>query len=291
MCKGMAKGTSRAEATLYNKKKLYTRLGALNFLLIHLSPFIVPVAAWDYNSQASDYFTVICSFVVFLLSVNQWCVPTRRMPKTKQKKRQPNPYNTNEPSIKQLTGICADEDAEDNYKCSQCSKSAEQLLECESCEQWFCCTCQNVCDKLFIVLCEYKSLHWFCAKCEPNLLRCSKDATPSQVNQQGQRCELEHHLTALQSQLTSLTASLSKITNTCNTVNSSQASTVASSTTFSGVLALRAVDEYRQRERCKLNHMFHKVSESTHSEASSRQKLTSHLSTTLPKNWELKTWK
>ena len=34
---------------------------------------------------------------------------------------------------------------------------------------------------------------------------------------------------------------------------------------------LLAVDEYRQREQCKLNLIFHKVPESTHSEASTRR--------------------
>ena len=134
------------------------------------------------------------------------------MPKTKWKNKQSNPYDASEASIKQMTGTHSDEDTEDNYKCSQCSKSMEQMLECECCEQWFCCTCQNVCDKLFAVLCEFKSLHWFCVKCEPTILRHSKDAVPPQVNLQGQHSELESRLKALESQLTSLTASLSKIT-------------------------------------------------------------------------------
>jgi len=136
------------------------------------------------------------------------------MPKTKRKKKQSNPYNASEASIKQMTGTRSDKDTEDNYNCSQCSKSAEQMLECECCEQWFCCysTCQNVFNKLFAVLREFKSLHWFCVKCEPTILRHSKDAVSPQVNLQGQHSELESHLKALESQLTSLTASLSKIT-------------------------------------------------------------------------------
>jgi len=113
------------------------------------------------------------------------------------------------------------------------------MLECECCEQWFRCTCQNVCDKLFAVLCEFKSLHWFCVKCEPTIPRRSKDVVPPQVNLQGQHSELESRLKALESQLTSLTASLSKITDPNSAVDSTQATTVANNP---NVLAIRVVD-------------------------------------------------
>ena len=193
------------------------------------------------------------------------------MPKNRRKKKQPNPYDASEATVKQLTVTRADDDAEDNCTCSQCSKSVEQLLECECCEQWYCCACQNVCDKMFAVLHEFKSLHWFCAKCEPTILRRPKDATSLQVNPQGQQCEIESRLKALESQLTSLTNSLSKITKSCSVVDSPQAINVTSHVTAPDVLALRAVDEYRQREQCKLNLIFHKVPESTHSEVSTRR--------------------
>ena len=94
---------------------------------------------------------------------------------------------------------------------------------------------------MFTVLCEFKSLHWFCAKCEPTISRRLKDAALLQVNPQGQQCEIECRLKALESQITSLT-SLSKITNLCSTVDSPQAFTATSSITSPDALALRAVE-------------------------------------------------
>ena len=167
-----------------------------------------------------------------------WCALQRKMPKTRYKKKQPNPYDASEATVKQLTVTRADDDAEDNCTCSQCSKSVEQMLECECCEQWYCCACQNVGDKMFAVLDEFKSLHWFCAKCEPTILQRPKDATSPQVNPQGQQCEIESRLKALESQLTSLTDSLSKITKSCSVVDAPQAINVTSNVTAPDVLAL-----------------------------------------------------
>ena len=50
--------------------------------------------------------------------------------------------------------------------CSKCSKSVDEILQCENCLCWYCCTCQNVCENMWMALTQFKALYWFCTECE-----------------------------------------------------------------------------------------------------------------------------
>ena len=62
------------------------------------------------------------------------------------------------------------EDTEESFTYVKCSKFVEQVIQCEYCLKWYCCTCQNVPDGMMSALIEYKSLHRFCSDCEPTIL-------------------------------------------------------------------------------------------------------------------------
>ena len=108
------------------------------------------------------------------------------MPKTRRKKKQLNPYDVTRSTVKQLPVARADEEEEDNYKCSQCSKFVDQVLQCECCARWYCCPCQSVGEKLFAAIVEFNSLHWYCTDCEPLVSDRLKDT----VSSQDQQCDI-----------------------------------------------------------------------------------------------------
>lgn len=65
--------------------------------------------------------------------------------------------------------------------CSKCSRSVEQVLQCESCLNWYCGPCEDVNEAVV----QFKCLHWFCLKCEPSVLKLvdkSKSGDQSNIN-------------------------------------------------------------------------------------------------------------
>ena len=86
-----------------------------------------------------------------------------------RKKKQTVPYDKKVlvhcTSKEQIT----EDRAEETLTCSSCSKSVEQILQCEICLSWYCCTCLNVCDNIMSALTQFKSLHWYCIVWEPTV--------------------------------------------------------------------------------------------------------------------------
>ena len=64
------------------------------------------------------------------------------MPKYRRKKRQQAPYERSETQ---------EETGEENCTCSECKKSVDQVLQCESCWNWFCGPCQNLAEEILQV--------------------------------------------------------------------------------------------------------------------------------------------
>ena len=147
------------------------------------------------------------------------------------------------------------------------SKFVDQVLQCECCSRWYYCSCQNIDDKMLAGLVEFNSLHWYCENCEPSVPDWLKVA----ATQQDQQCDIEQHLQATECKLTDLTNSINNISSdSCSRTVSAQTYAIPENIRNPNLLPLRAVDEYRKREQCKLNLIFHKVPESTQSDPSSR---------------------
>jgi hypothetical protein len=50
--------------------------------------------------------------------------------------------------------------------CKHSVTPKDKGIECDICEQWFHCKCQNVSDETYKVLQKEKTLHWYCAGCQ-----------------------------------------------------------------------------------------------------------------------------
>ena len=91
-----------------------------------------------------------------------------------------------------------------------------------------------------------------------------KNKAPSQ----DQQCDIERRLQAMEGKLTDLTNSINKIS--CPTTSSPQATATTDNSKTPNILALKALDEYRECEQNMFNLIFHNVPESSHSNPSSR---------------------
>ena len=90
--------------------------------------------------------------------------------------------------------------------------------------------------------------------------------------QQDQQYDIEQCLQAMECKLTDLTNGINMISSdSCLGTVSAQTNAIPGNTKSPNLLALRTVVEYREREQHKLNLIFHKVSESTHSDPPSRR--------------------
>lgn len=78
------------------------------------------------------------------------------------------PYDKKGSSVSKEPAV--DEVKEETLVCSKCSKSVDEILQCENCLYWYCCTCQNVCENMWVALTQFKALHWFCTECESVVL-------------------------------------------------------------------------------------------------------------------------
>ena len=49
--------------------------------------------------------------------------------------------------------------------CDKCSQSVDQLIQCESCEVWFCGACESIPAHTMEIIIAYNQVHWFCHAC------------------------------------------------------------------------------------------------------------------------------
>lgn len=181
------------------------------------------------------------------------------MPKCRRKKKQSMPYDKKSASTSQDQST--EDPAEETFTCSSCSKSVDQILQCEYCLKWYCCTCQNVCDNMMSALTQYKSLHWYCTVCDPIVQ--NKISTPSTQNptstfqEEIKTCIINSMEKAIESMSQVMQASIAK------TFQSFSPSSSSSPKSLPVVAASRsmpeqpdvngAIDEYLDRQRRKCN--------------------------------------
>ena len=106
-------------------------------------------------------------YSVFFVSLVKGLFFLARMPKTNRKKNKSRkPYehekNSNTPTESDNQDIESSED----FICIECKKSVDEVVQCERCARWFCCTCQNISEKMYDAIVEFSKLHWFCNGCE-----------------------------------------------------------------------------------------------------------------------------
>jgi len=116
------------------------------------------------------------------------------MPKYR-KKRQQAPYMRRSET--------QEETGEDNFLCSKYNKSVDQVLQCESCWNWYCGPCQNLSEEILQVA-HFKCLHWFCSKCEPSVLKLVDKSKSAGVSDQCREASQEVIVTTVVEQIKSI---------------------------------------------------------------------------------------
>ena len=187
------------------------------------------------------------------------------MPKYRGKKKLLCPYDNSGRSTsateKEKTTQGTDH-GEDTMGCDSCKANPENLIQCEKCLSWLCCDCQSISPSLFKALTEFQCLHWYCNKCESVVQEMLK---ASQKGQTTNSQSVENRLLSMEKQLADMAININKLSVSSNLPTNSIAANTAPvpESVPSDQLALKIVDEYKDRERHKLNLIFHKIPEST----------------------------
>ena len=156
------------------------------------------------------------------------------------------------------------------FQCDVCSDTAERLIQCERCLKWHCLKCSKISDSVMNVLDENEALHWFCGMCNATALKAIQ--TFSQEGCAAKDQSIENRLLSMEKQLGDVVSSINKLSVNSNLPTYSVAAKTATAPdhTPSNQFALKIVDEYRDREKRKLNLIFHKIPESPSTDSTKR---------------------
>ena len=78
--------------------------------------------------------------------------------------------------------------------CADCNKDfgkKENGIKCDACEEWFHSECQNVTDDHCLIFGQYKSLRWYCVRCNRSVAKLWKAVETITVRQDKIDLELE----------------------------------------------------------------------------------------------------
>ena len=208
------------------------------------------------------------------------------MPKQRSKKNTAN----SEPYILRkkhgsTTGSSQTSDSADNqqdvsFQCDVCTNSSDHLIQCDRCMIWHCCTCGKVSERLITVLDEFKELHWFCHKCDAIAIDAIQAFNPTESTPRPDILSAVTGVitTAIQSLQEALKTTINDLVSAKTThdvpQNTQSVPVHGDSRSLSRDvpedLAFKMVDEYKDRERRKLNLIFRNVPESQVKEPASR---------------------
>ena len=79
-------------------------------------------------------------------------------------------------------------------KCADCSKQVldkESGVQCEVCEGWFHCRCQQVPEETYKFLMENESIHWYCSGCNRGVSKIIQTLAKIQERQEKMEVSLE----------------------------------------------------------------------------------------------------
>jgi hypothetical protein len=79
-------------------------------------------------------------------------------------------------------------------KCNECNKvvgDKDNGVQCEICEGWFHCKCQDMPVETYNILSEDENIHWFCNSCNKGVSKILQTLTNMQVKQDKMEAQLE----------------------------------------------------------------------------------------------------
>ena len=70
-------------------------------------------------------------------------------------------------------------------RCATCGKKdkgeVDQWLQCEICEDWYHCECENISDNTYNTLKNEKTVHWYCTVCNKGVVKVLKNLKLKQL--------------------------------------------------------------------------------------------------------------
>ena len=198
-------------------------------------------------------------------------------------------------------------DSTPDYPCDQCSQVGDPLIQCESCEKWLCCKCQQVPKGMLTAIQKWPHLHWYCMECEAiSTLRVKVSTTSEPQESTGNLAEIFKTpeiskivetiavetasliVTTIQSDLSKeslkMTASYAKVVKDMSAITGGPPQAWKSTNPFTPAAnnetntptpsrpqqVVENIDEYLEREKRKLNLIIHNLPESASSDPAAR---------------------
>lgn len=177
--------------------------------------------------------------------------------------------------------------------CDVCTESVEQLIQCDRCLIWFCCTCAKIPTRMLEALYEFSALHWFCCRCDKiaiNAIKSFNDQSPRTSDVTS--CITEAISTAMNSLKLSLQETINNLQNASHAaptltsvVSETPTMDVESPSLSPGLLpkpksltvhdisqaVSSCMSEEKEKQKRKLNLIMHNVPESSSTEGQQRK--------------------
>ena len=89
-----------------------------------------------------------------------------------------------------------EERKEDCVACNKIVKMGDKGVACDNCKDWYHIKCAQIKSELYQAMKNFESyeagLHWFCAKCNKNVLKCLEEIEKLKSNQSKMEKEIEN---------------------------------------------------------------------------------------------------
>ena len=149
--------------------------------------------------------------------------------------------------------------------------SVNDLIQCESCSVWYCCTCGNFSPQVVEVISTCKTLHWFSEPCDNALNLHNFDHSVYKESIDNRLKSTESNLTKLSDQFKTWSNEALQIDEPVTMESTSVAEEVepsGSKCRAPGLLSISntvisALNENREKERRRLNIIIHQLPEYT----------------------------
>ena len=186
----------------------------------------------------------------------------------------------------------------ESLRCDVCTTGVDYIVQCEKCDTWYCHTCAKVPEQLIELMADCNA-HWFCHKCNDVAIEIisnfgKPDSLTGVLSSESYKSVVDFITSTIKHfdqvvldtrrQMQGLAQHFQVGTQenvqieTENTISSKGSiagnnllPNTANSSRTPEDLACKVVDEYRDREKRKLNLIFHNVPESQSSDRSARE--------------------
>ena len=225
------------------------------------------------------------------------------MPKQKKKRvvAASAPYATSAKTNDTNEGTSVNTESQNSeaLRCEVCTTGVDYIVQCEKCDTWYCHTCAKVPEQLIELMVDCNEAHWFCHKCNdvateiisnfgkpdsltgvlsPESYKSAVDIITTTIkyfdqvvlDTRRQMQELAQRFQVVPQENVQIEAE-NIISSKGSVAGNHLLPNTANSSRTPEDLACKVVDDYRDRQKRKLNLIFHNVPESQSSDRSARE--------------------